>query len=84
MSLSGWSPSRPLRGDTPQEVLARAIEREMLDEGEGGGNVIALSADDYCFDCHARKPDVVFTSKVLGYSLCQSCFEARAAKESKT
>jgi hypothetical protein len=68
-------------GVTPQEVLRRAIEQEM--EAEGEGNAIALSVDN-CFDCHARKPDVVFTSKALGYSLCQSCFEARAAKKSET
>lgn len=67
-------------GGAPQEVLARAIERQMLDEGEGGGNVTALSAGAYCFDCHARRPHVVFTSEVLGYSLCQSCFEARTAQ----
>ena len=50
-------------GISAKEVLRRAVEREMLAEDEACGTVIVRSADD-CFDCHARNPEVFFTSKV--------------------
>jgi len=35
----------------------------------------------FCMDCGAKHPDVFFTSRELGYSLWQTCFETRQTQE---
>jgi hypothetical protein len=78
-------------GVSGAEMLRRAVEREMTDEGEGGALVVIVGGDDRddeaedmgevkCVDCGASHLDVFYTSGDLGYSLCQSCFKARAAQ----
>lgn len=72
-------------GVSGAEMLHRAVEREMTDEGEGGALVVIVGSDNRadeeeemgdvkCVDCGASHLDVFYTSGDLGYSLCRSCF----------
>lgn len=80
-------------GISGHEWLRRSEEETMAEVGEGGAPVIVIGAEDEdtrsavtrpdavpidsCVDCGTKRPNVFFTSWELGYSLCQTCFEAR-------
>jgi hypothetical protein len=78
-------------GVSGHEFLRRAVEREMMEAGEGGALVVVVGADEReeeeesavvgkCVTCGAGHLDVFYTSRELGYSLCRSCYEAHQAK----